>query len=58
MGDDAITIKVLEAALAAPRKLRVVAKYGIGLDSIDVPFCTAQGIPVLFTPGVNHTTVA
>jgi len=57
-GDDEITIKVLEAALAAPRKLKVVAKYGIGLDSIDVAFCTARGIPVLFTPGVNHTTVA
>jgi len=38
-GDDAITTKVIDAAL--PR-LKVIAKYGIGLDSIDV----------------NHTTVA
>lgn len=57
-GDDDITEKVLSAALAQPRKLKVVAKYGIGLDSIDVPFCTANELPVLFTPGVNHTTVA
>ncbi len=57
-GDDHITAKVIDAALAAPIKLRVIAKYGIGLDSIDVKHATANRIPVLFTPGVNHTTVA
>jgi D-3-phosphoglycerate dehydrogenase len=57
-GDDAITQKVINAGLAASRKLRVIAKYGIGLDSIDVKYATSQKIPVLFTPGVNHTTVA
>lgn len=54
-GDDQITAKVIDAAL--PR-LRVIAKYGIGLDSIDVKYATTKRIPVLFTPGVNHTTVA
>ncbi len=54
-GDDIITAKVIDAAL--PR-LRVIAKYGIGLDSIDVKYATSKKIPVLFTPGVNHTTVA
>jgi D-3-phosphoglycerate dehydrogenase len=57
-GDDAITAKVIDAALARPRKLKVIAKYGIGLDSIDVKHATEKRIPVLFTPGVNHTTVA
>lgn len=57
-GDDLITAKVIDAALAAPTKLRVIAKYGIGLDSIDVAHATSKKIPVLFTPGVNHTTVA
>ncbi|MEO1236236.1 MAG: phosphoglycerate dehydrogenase [Planctomycetota bacterium] len=57
-GDDEITADVIDAALTAPRKLRVIAKYGIGLDSIDVEHATAKRIPVLFTPGVNHTTVA
>ncbi|MEX0777393.1 MAG: phosphoglycerate dehydrogenase [Phycisphaeraceae bacterium] len=57
-GDDHITAKVIDAALATPTKLRVIAKYGIGLDSIDVTHATAHRIPVLFTPGVNHTTVA
>src|SRR4051812_1307803 len=54
-GDDAITAKVIDAAL--PR-LKVIAKYGIGLDSIDVKYATSKKIPVLYTPGVNHTTVA
>ncbi|MEY2751051.1 MAG: hypothetical protein RLZZ550_1022, partial [Verrucomicrobiota bacterium] len=54
-GDDAITAKVLEKAL--PR-LKVISKYGIGVDKIDLKTATAKGIPVLFTPGVNHTTVA
>jgi D-3-phosphoglycerate dehydrogenase len=54
-GDDAITPKVIDAALP---KLKVIAKYGIGLDSIDVAYATAKRIPVLFTPGVNETTVA
>jgi D-3-phosphoglycerate dehydrogenase / 2-oxoglutarate reductase len=54
-GDDIITAKVIDAAL--PR-LKVIAKYGIGLDSIDVKHATEKKIPVLFTPGVNHTTVA
>ncbi|HXD00931.1 MAG TPA: phosphoglycerate dehydrogenase [Verrucomicrobiae bacterium] len=54
-GDDAITRKVLEKARP---KLRVLSKYGIGVDKIDVKAATEFGIPVLFTPGVNHTTVA
>jgi D-3-phosphoglycerate dehydrogenase len=54
-GDDKISAKVIDAYL--PR-LKAIAKYGIGLDSIDVPFATSKKIPVLYTPGVNHTTVA
>lgn len=54
-GDDAITRAVF--AKAAPR-LKVLSKYGIGVDKIDVKACTEGGIPLLFTPGVNHTTVA
>lgn len=54
-GDDQITARVIDAAL--PR-LKVISKYGIGLDSIDVNYATSKRIPVLFTPGVNETTVA
>jgi D-3-phosphoglycerate dehydrogenase len=54
-GDDAITPAVVDKAL--PR-LRVISKYGIGLDKIDVNYVTEKGIPLTFCPGVNHTTVA
>lgn len=54
-GDDAITRAVLEKSL--PR-LKVVAKYGIGLDKVDVAAATELMLPVTFCPGVNHTTVA
>lgn len=54
-GDDAITRAVIEKSL--PR-LKVISKYGIGLDKIDVPAATEKKIPIGFCPGVNHTTVA
>jgi D-3-phosphoglycerate dehydrogenase len=54
-GDDRISARVIDAAGS---RLKVIAKYGIGLDSIDVAYATVRRIPVLFTPGVNHTTVA
>jgi D-3-phosphoglycerate dehydrogenase len=54
-GDDAITPAVIDKSL--PR-LKWIAKYGIGLDKIDKAYATAKGIPIGFTPGVNHTTVA
>ena len=54
-GDDDISRAVL--AKSQPR-LKVISKYGIGLDKVDIKSCQEYGIPVLFTPGVNHTTVA
>jgi D-3-phosphoglycerate dehydrogenase len=54
-GDDAISRHVLEKARP---KLKVLSKYGIGVDKIDIAAATELGIPVLFTPGVNHATVA
>ena len=54
-GDDAITAAVIDKSL--PR-LKWISKYGIGLDKIDKDYVTSKGIPIGFTPGVNHTTVA
>lgn len=54
-GDDLISRAVLEKA--APR-LKILSKYGIGVDKIDVKAATEMGIPLSFCPGVNHTTVA
>lgn len=54
-GDDEITQAVIDKSLP---KLKVIAKYGIGVDKIDVAYATEKNIPVSFCPGVNHTTVA
>lgn len=54
-GDDVITRAVLQKALP---KLKVISKYGIGLDKIDLATATEFKVPVTFCPGVNHTTVA
>ena len=54
-GDDEITEAVVDRALP---KLKVISKYGIGLDKIKVEYVTEKGIPLTFCPGVNHTTVA
>ena len=55
IGDDAVTRAVIQKSL--PR-LKVISKYGIGLDKVDVKAATELRIPVTFCPGVNHTTVA
>jgi D-3-phosphoglycerate dehydrogenase len=54
-GDDALTRAVIQKSL--PR-LKAISKYGIGIDKIDLKAATEMGVPVFFTPGVNHTTVA
>lgn len=54
-GDDVITQAVIDKSL--PR-LKLIAKYGIGVDKIDVAYASQKGIPLSFCPGVNHTTVA
>ncbi|HSG57927.1 MAG TPA: phosphoglycerate dehydrogenase [Woeseiaceae bacterium] len=54
-GDDAITPAVIDKSL--PR-LKWISKYGIGLDKIAKDYVTSKGIPIGYTPGVNHTTVA
>lgn len=54
-GDDEITQAVIDKSLP---KLKVIAKYGIGVDKIDVAYATEKQIPVSFCPGVNHTTVS
>jgi len=39
-------------------QLQVVSNFAVGLDNIDVPACTARGIPVGNTPGVLTETTA
>lgn len=54
-GDDRITRKVLQAAL--PR-LKVIAKWGTGTDSIDKVAAGDLGVPVLNSPGAFADAVA
>ena len=43
---------------AAGPQLKVVSNYAVGFDNVDVPACTARGIPVGNTPGVLTDTTA
>ncbi|SEA65110.1 NAD(P)-dependent oxidoreductase [Rubrimonas cliftonensis] len=54
-GDDRITRAVLTRAL--PR-LRVIAKWGTGVDSIDLDAARELGVPVLNAPGAFSDAVA
>lgn len=53
-GEDDFNGKVLQAA--KPR-IKVISKYGVGLDKVDLGEAEKLGIRVTNTPGVNHTTV-
>ena len=54
VGVDPVSAEVLEAA----PKLRAVAKYGVGLDNIDLAACEARGIRVSRTLGAPTEAVA
>ncbi len=54
VGNDAVTANVIAAA----PNLRVVSRYGVGLDNIDVPAATRAGVIVTNTPGTNQVAVA
>jgi phosphoglycerate dehydrogenase-like enzyme len=44
--------------LAGADKLKVLARSGVGYDSIDLAAATALGIRVCYAPGTNHHSVA
>ena len=46
------------AVLAASPELRIIARIGVGLDSVDVSAATERGIAVTVTPTANHEAVA
>jgi D-3-phosphoglycerate dehydrogenase len=54
VGLDPISSKVLERAT----RLKVISKYGVGTDNIDLGRATQLGIMVLNTPGTNSSAVA
>lgn len=38
--------------------LKIISKYGVGLDNIDTQYCSQNGIAIGWTPGTNKTSVA
>lgn len=47
-----------EAVFRAVPELRLVSKYGVGLDMIDLDAARRHGVSVRWTPGVNRQAVA
>jgi len=56
MGDDEYTKSVLQ--LAKNGGLKILSKYGVGLDKVNLPVAKELGIEVRNCPGLNHKTVA
>lgn len=53
-GDDQVSRKVVEAG----NRLKVICKWGIGIDAIDVEAAAERNIPVYNTPGMFGEEVA
>ncbi len=47
-----------QAEMAAAPQLRVVARLGVGFDSVEVPPLTAHGVPLMVAGSANSTSVA
>jgi len=47
-----------ESVVRQTPQLRVVARCGVGYDSVDVSACSAHDVLVTTTPGTNHHSVA
>lgn len=50
--------KVQPDLLAMAPKLRVVSRFGVGFDTLDIPACTRQGVTVGVVNGANDLSVA
>ena len=53
---DKFTAEVLSSKAASD--LKIISRWGVGYDAIDVAAATAQGIVVAYTPGFLNETVA
>jgi D-3-phosphoglycerate dehydrogenase len=61
-GYDALLVlspRVTAASLEGAGRLAVLARFGVGYDSVDVPACTARGVMLTITPdGVRRPVAA
>ncbi len=53
-GGEPYTARVLQAA----PDLRIIARWGVGYDKVDVDAASAAGVPVAMAFGANHESVA
>lgn len=53
-GVDYVTADVVEKM---PGSLKVISRYGAGVDRVDIPACTKKGVKVTNTPGANSVAV-
>jgi len=54
LGLDEVTARVI----AAGKRLKVISRYGVGVDNVDLKAATEAGVVVTNTPGTNHISVA
>lgn len=53
-GSEPYTRRVIESS---PR-LRIIARVGVGYDTVDIAAANERGLPVTIAPGTNHDAVA
>ena len=46
------------AALVKADRLKVISRYGVGVDNVDLEACKEKGVVVTNTPGANSVSVA
>lgn len=54
LSTEQVNKKVIDSA----QKLRIISRYGVGLDNIDLDYCKLKGIPVTVTGNANSNAVA
>jgi len=50
--------RIDRAVIGAARRLKVIARYGVGVDGVDLNAAKEKGIVVTNTPGANSASVA
>ncbi len=59
---DAVIIRAMlridSQVIDAGRQLKVIGRFGVGMDNVDVRKATERGIPVVWTPDANYAAVA
>lgn len=52
------TFKMNSAVIDKMPNLKIIAKHGVGVDNIDIPYAKSKGIRVTNTPAANMNSVA